>query len=648
MLNQFIMELEKRTRVENVVSKFRKLFYWSNDVPCFSDQAFDKLLDIIESGGRSNLNIAIQAGVRWANSIQRMSLRKAIYSRGFLTPACLWAYRNLRGGHEPFLKSFEAPEMSFMQILLLRHVDPTASVPFLIENFQQKTDTPEELKDLSRLCISTILNNGITPDLLRSLQTRYPKIALLRNWRPAIPCRGISGKVPTNCGADDFHELVRSVLDVRELSSLTRVLYLTWLFYVPLSDKDYEQLWLNWADHNYFELLMNSGIIERSGCDYILTSDVAKQGLAKRFLYETYPLAKESIQRSRSAKIREERERRVRNTELDRQALEMSPDGIICVDPVKSLYFMNPAAEKTLHDEYWLCTTLFGQISFEEAIRKYSKEKIIANITKHAPAKAVSAQIFGDRISLEAQGKHFDVELGPQVILIRNTTDQHLINKEIGKLYRHELSAALDVVGIGIDSAKRLIIEGSLEESVKILDQIESKRLELFHMLEDRIDFIRLHSDSFQIQPCAVNLNLLVDRCVGNYLESASNKGVKIQSNHLDEHGIFVAGEERFLARAIDNLVRNAVKFCHQGGKVEISLSSSINQAYCSVEDDGPGIPPEHLGKIFQLGFTTGGSGRGLYLARKIAKAHRGQLEVKTSVGNGACFTLTLPRMLER
>ncbi len=113
--------------------------------------------------------------------------KKANHSRGFLTPTCLWAYRNLRGGHEPFLKSFEAPEMSFMQILLLRHVDPNASVPFLIENFQQKTDTPEELKDLSRLCISTILNNGITPDLLRSLQTRYPKtgaVAELETYNP--------------------------------------------------------------------------------------------------------------------------------------------------------------------------------------------------------------------------------------------------------------------------------------------------------------------------------------------------------------------------------------------------------------------------------------------------------------------------------
>lgn len=647
MLSQFIIALEKRTRIDTVLSKFRNLFYSSGDSICFSDEAFVKLLDIIESGGRSYLNVAIQSGVRWANPVQRMSLRKAIHSRGFLSPACLWAYRSLRGGYEPILKDFKAPEMGFMQILILRHIDPAVSIPFLIENFQQKPDTPEELKDLARLCTLAILNNGMTPDLLKSMQTRYPKTSILRNWRPSIPCRDIPRKVPATCGADDFHQLVRSVLDVRELSSLTRVLYLAWLFYVPLSDKDLRQLWLNSADSNYFQLLAGSGIVDRTGSGYILTSDIAKQGLARRFLFETYPLAKESIQRSRTVKMKEERERKVKNSELDRQALEMSPDGIICVDQAKSLYYMNPAAEKTLQDENWLRTTLFGPISFEDAIRRYSREKVVSNIRKLGSDKAISAQIFGDRISLETQGKHFDIELGPQVVIIRNSTDQNLINKEVGKLYRHELSAALDVMGIGIDSAKRLILEGSPEESVKILEQIENKRLELFHMLEERIDFIRLHSDSFQIQPTAVNLNILVDRCLGNYSEVAANKGVKIQSNHLYEQGIYVAGEERFLRRAIDNLVRNAVKFCHQGGRVEINLRSLINQACCSVEDDGPGIPPENLGKIFHLGFTTGGSGRGLYLARKIAKAHGGRLEVKSSLGNGACFTLTLPKSIE-
>ncbi|MFH0959760.1 MAG: PAS domain-containing sensor histidine kinase [Pseudomonadota bacterium] len=648
MLNQFIIELQKRTKIESVISEYSDLFDRSSISPCFSDETLDRLLNLIAECSPTCLNVAIQAGVRWTNSLQRMSLRKAICSRGLITPACLWAHKSLRGSVEPLFKRFDAPEMSFMQILLLRHIDPSVSVPFLLENFLQQKETPEELKNLSHQCVRTILGNGITPDLLRSLQTRFPRIEILRNWKPKIPCDKVGRKIKPTCGADDFQQLVRSVLDFNELSTLTRVLYLTWMFYVPLSDRDYGQLWINSEDLDYFELLSGSGIVERTNLGYMLTSDISRQRLAKRFLFETYPLARESIQRSRSAKIKEDRERRVKSSELDRQALEMSPDGIVCVDNAKSLYYLNPAAEKMLHDERWLQFFLFGDGCFEDSIRQYSKEKIIANIKRLNPDTGISAQIFGDRISIEFQGKHFDIELNSQVILIRNTTDQILVNREIGKLYRHELSAAIDVIGIGIESAKRLISQGCNEESIKILDQIEIKRLDLFHMLEERIDFIRLHSDSFQIQPQPLNLNFLVDRCVENYLEAAANKKLKIWSNHLDGPAFFIGGEEKFLRRAIDNLIRNAIKFCTQGGNITINLAFLDNEVRLSVEDDGPGIPPKHLGKIFQLGFTTGGSGRGLYLAKKIVHAHHGRLEVKSEVGKGTCFALSLPGASEK
>ena len=66
-----------------------------------------------------------------------------------------------------------------------------------------------------------------------------------------------------------------------------------------------------------------------------------------------------------------------------------------------------------------------------------------------------------------------------------------------------------------------------------------------------------------------------------------------------------------------------------------------------SVQDQGPGIPLENMGKIFRLGFTTGGSGRGLYLAKRIASAHKGRIDVKSKPGQGACFTFLVPLITE-
>jgi signal transduction histidine kinase len=258
-----------------------------------------------------------------------------------------------------------------------------------------------------------------------------------------------------------------------------------------------------------------------------------------------------------------------------------------------------------------------------------------------------STEIFGNRIAIECGGRRFEIELGNQVLLLRDTTDRYLIEKEIGKLYRHELKAALDVMAAGLATVRQLITDEKGQAAVEFLDQVEDKRVELSSLLEERIDFIRLHSDAFQIRPSSVNLNLLVDKCVSTYREAAAAKEVTINSNHLHTEAVLVRGEERFLRKAIDNILRNALKFSPQGAEIKVVLGSERMEAFVRVEDSGPGIVPEHLGKIFQLGFTTDGTGRGLYMANRIVKAHDGRIEVTSKPGNGATFTVRLPLVTE-
>jgi signal transduction histidine kinase len=85
------------------------------------------------------------------------------------------------------------------------------------------------------------------------------------------------------------------------------------------------------------------------------------------------------------------------------------------------------------------------------------------------------------------------------------------------------------------------------------------------------------------------------------------------------------------------------VKFCPPGAEIRIELESDGGHCRIKIEDNGPGIPREHMGKLFQLGFTTNGSGRGLYMTRRIAQAHGGRVDVRSKPGQGALFTFTLP-----
>ena len=648
MLKKFLMQLEKRTPVESLLSRFRGLFEPNpSHHPHFTDEAFSFLLEFLEKGEASYQNVAVQAAVRWAASSQRVMLRNTVLQRGFLTPSCLWAYRQARGNTDELFRDYPSPEMGFLQILLLKETDPALSVPFLIERFLTRRDVSEELRATSRLCILRLLDSVVSPDLVRSLQSSYPSVQILNQWRPAIPGRSLDANRGPNPGYIDFHQLVRSVHDMKELSSLTRTVYLASSFYVPLTDKEWRSLWLSQTDQLFFDRLKLAMVVDTANGGFMLSTDPSKQAVVRKFLYESYPLAKESVHRRRADRLREDHERKVRNSELDRQALEMVPDGIICVDRTGLLYYVNRAAESMLNENRLLRERLFGAGSLEDALRSYSREGMLSRIRASIREDEDRAEIFGDRAVIESGGKRFEVELGPQVILLRDTTDQHLIDNEIGKLYRHELKAALDVMGVGLGSVKQFISEGRTEEGMEFLEQVEAKRVELFSMLEERIDFIRLHSDSFHIRPSTVNLNLVVDKCVTDYRDAAATKGMTVKSNHLHTSGIQVMGEERFLVRALDNILRNAVKFSRKGKEIKVSIGEANFEAFVRVEDSGPGIPPENLGKIFQLGFTTGGTGRGLYLARRIAAAHGGRIDVKSKVGNGATFTLWLPLLTE-
>jgi signal transduction histidine kinase len=304
---------------------------------------------------------------------------------------------------------------------------------------------------------------------------------------------------------------------------------------------------------------------------------------------------------------------------------------------------MNKTATRMLSDSGSLKNYLFGKSNIDDELRSYSPEKLLYNVSRVQTDNGDTIEVFGKRVEIGADGRRFELQLGPQVILLRDITDQFLVGKEIGKLYRHELGAALDIMGIGLQTAKQLISQNKPEDAVNFINHVESKRMQLVSMLEERIDFIRLHSDSFRITPSTLNLNVLIEKCVSSYRQVATERMLNLSSNHLKTGAVYVKAEERFLIKLFDNLLRNAIKFSKESGFIKVTLGSRRNEAFVKLEDNGAGIPEKNLNRIFKLGFTTGGTGRGLYLARKIAMAHSGRIEVKSKEGHGACFTVFLP-----
>jgi len=115
--------------------------------------------------------------------------------------------------------------------------------------------------------------------------------------------------------------------------------------------------------------------------------------------------------------------------------------------------------------------------------------------------------------------------------------------------------------------------------------------------------------------------------------------------------GCVVWGDERRLMGAITNLVSNAIKYSRPGGTVRVRTATDGRTASLTVSDDGIGIPPEHIGRIFDWFYRVTvpetrrieGSGLGLAIVKAIVERHGGEVTVESEPGRGSTFRFTVP-----
>jgi len=105
------------------------------------------------------------------------------------------------------------------------------------------------------------------------------------------------------------------------------------------------------------------------------------------------------------------------------------------------------------------------------------------------------------------------------------------------------------------------------------------------------------------------------------------------------------------LEQAVVNLIDNAVKYSEPGATVHVEAESNPTEVVIRVRDQGCGIPPQHLPRLFERFYRVdkarsrelGGTGLGLAIVKHIAVAHRGTVDVESTVGRGSTFRLRLP-----
>jgi signal transduction histidine kinase len=172
----------------------------------------------------------------------------------------------------------------------------------------------------------------------------------------------------------------------------------------------------------------------------------------------------------------------------------------------------------------------------------------------------------------------------------------------------------------------------------------------LGELVNDILDVSRIDRGFFDIRPQPIELSALVHDVVGA-LQSAQHA---IQITVQQGDAIRVAGDPARLRQCLENVIANAIQKSPASAAINVFVRreerpSARRQAIVEVIDEGPGIPPELLPHVFERFHTgragQGGLGLGLYLARRIAALHGGDLTAESQPGKGARFTLTLPAL---
>jgi|GEM_PF-1638101 len=148
----------------------------------------------------------------------------------------------------------------------------------------------------------------------------------------------------------------------------------------------------------------------------------------------------------------------------------------------------------------------------------------------------------------------------------------------------------------------------------------------------------------------AVEVGPLVERAEALAREVVRARGVSLARRDADAAGATVTADPDLLVQLLLGLVTNAAEAAAPGGAVELRVRRDAGGVVLAVADDGPGVDPAHRERIFEPFFTTKdrGTGLGLAMADRIARAHGGSLRLVPGAGagpggRGACFELALP-----
>lgn len=322
-------------------------------------------------------------------------------------------------------------------------------------------------------------------------------------------------------------------------------------------------------------------------------------------------------------------------------------DGVMMADVEGKIVLANQATEKLFNfQEKDVINKPLIEVVHDHEADEILKLCLRTSQTQTGQFESVTSKRFIRAIAIPI----VDDRLTGALLLFQDLTElkglQTMRRELVGNI-SHELRTPI----AGIKAMVETLREGAIDDkeaTIDFLTRIDGEVDRLTQMVSELTELSRIETGKSELRMAPVNLNLLVEEVLAQLNTLAQRQQVIITTDPATDIPIVRADKDR-IRQTITNLVHNAIKFNHLGGKVTVSTRADEESVIVSVYDTGIGISKEDLPHVFERFYKAdkarprGGSGLGLAIAKQTVQAHGGSIWAQSEEGKGSTFSFSLP-----
>ncbi|APR74812.1 Phosphate regulon sensor protein PhoR (SphS) [Minicystis rosea] len=205
-----------------------------------------------------------------------------------------------------------------------------------------------------------------------------------------------------------------------------------------------------------------------------------------------------------------------------------------------------------------------------------------------------------------------------------------------------------------ITTATETLLGGALaepEEAAEFIGVIDRHGKRLRQLVDDLLDLAKLEAKSFRLVLVELDIRPIAAHAISLMEEQARRRRMTLSLAPSSTDVLRARIDRRGLEQVLVNLLDNAIKYAGEGARVTLTTRAKGDRIEIAVSDDGVGISPAHLGRVFERFYRVdagrsrelGGTGLGLAIVKHLVELMAGTVDVESELGKGATFTIRLP-----